>query len=107
MMPPNETDDKAEIWFNELLEKMRYSQDYTICFGHSKKLLNEDGSQKGISIHRPYIRLFSTGVTKMYRSAVLGEELPKVEYTEAEEKELDTAIEKAEKLHLNPKQGDK
>lgn len=99
MMPPNETDEKAEAWFNEMLEKLRYGQDYSICFGHSKKLINEDGSQKGISIRRPYIRLFSTGVTKMYRMAVLGEKLPKVEYTEAEEKELDAKIEAAEKRH--------
>jgi hypothetical protein len=31
--------------------------------------------------------------------AVLGETLPKVEYTEAEEKELDEKIQKAEQLH--------
>lgn len=88
-MPPNETDDKAEEWFNGHLEYLRYGQDYSICFGHSKKLMNKDGTQKGISIRRPYIRLFSTGVTKIYRMAVLGEKLEKVVYTEAEEKELD------------------
>lgn len=99
MMPPNETDEKAEAWFNEILEKLRYGQDYTICFGHSKNITNEKGEQTGISIRRPYIRLFSTGVTKIYQMAVLGEKLPKVEYTEAEEKELDAKIEKAEQLH--------
>ena len=99
MMPPSETDEKAEAWFNEMLECLRYGQDYTICFGHSKKLMNEDGSQKGIAIRRPYIRLFSTGVTKMYQMAVLGEKLPKVEYTEDEEKELDAKIQKAEEAH--------
>lgn len=99
MMPSNETDDKAEVWFNEMLEKLRYHQDYSICFGHSKEMLDADGKQGGISIRRPYIRLFSTGVTKLYRMAVPGEELPKVEYTKDEEKELDAQIEKAEELH--------
>lgn len=100
MMPQSETDQKAEEWFNKMLECLRYSQDYTICFGHSKKMI-EDGKEVGISIRRPYIRLFSTGVTKMYQMAVLGEKLPKVEYTEAEEKELDEAIEKTENQNTN------
>lgn len=98
-MPPNETDDKAEEWFNGHMEYLRYGQDYSICFGHSKKLMNDDGSQKGIAIRRPYIRLFSTGITKIYRMVVLGETLEKVVYTEEEEKELDAKIQKAEKLH--------
>lgn len=99
MMPPNETDDKAEEWFNGHMEFLRYGQDYSICFGHSKKLMNDDGSQKGIAIRRPYIRLFSTGITKIYRMVVLGEKLEKVVYTEDEEKELEAKIEKAEKAH--------
>lgn len=99
MMPPNEQDEKAEAWFNDMLEFLRYGQDYSICFGHSKDIRNDKGEQTGISIRRPYIRLFSTGVTKVYRMAVLGEKLAKVEYTEAEEKELEAKIEKAEKAH--------
>lgn len=99
MMPSDEIDDKANDWFSGFMDFLRYGQDYTICFGHSKKLLNEDGSQKGISIRRPYVRLFSTGVTKIYRMAVLGEKIEKVVYTEAEEAELDAKIEKAEKEH--------
>jgi hypothetical protein len=99
MAPQNETDNKAEEWFNNILKKLRYHQDYTICFGHSKNILNDDGSQKGISIRRPYICLFSTGVTKVYEIVVLGEELPDVKYSESEEDELDKEIEKAEELH--------
>lgn len=99
MAPQDETDIKAEEWFNGFLPKLRYSQDYSICFGHSKDLLNEDGSQKGISIRRPYVRLFSTGVTKIYRIQVLGEKIEDVKYTPEEEKELDKAMELAEKKH--------
>lgn len=99
MMPPNEIDDKAEAWFNGHLEYLRYGQDYSICFGHSKKLLNEDGSQKGIAIRRPYIRIFSTGMTKLYRLTVLGEKLEKVVYTKEEEDALDAKIEATEKKH--------
>jgi hypothetical protein len=99
MAPQDEIDNKAEEWFNSFIPKLRYSQDYSICFGHSKDLLNEDGSQKGISISRPYVRLFSTGVTKIYRMAVLGEKLEDVEYTPEQEKELDKAVEKAERKH--------
>jgi hypothetical protein len=99
MAPQDEIDTKAEEWFNGMIRKLTYSQDYTICFGHSKDLMNEDGSQKGISIRRPYVRLFSTGVTKLYRMAILGEEFPDVEYTPEQEKELDDLIEKAEAKH--------
>lgn len=99
MMPPNETDEKAEAWFNDMLKCLRYGQDYSICFGHYKDIRNDIGEQTGISIRRLYVRLFTTGVTKIYQMAVLGEQLPKVEYTEDEEKALDAEVEKAEKLH--------
>lgn len=87
MAPQDEVDIKAEEWFNGFLPKLRYSQDYSICFGHSKDLLNEDGSQKGISISRPYVRLFSTGVTKIYRIQVLGEKIAEREARVKAEKE--------------------
>ena len=103
MAPQDEVDIKAEEWFNTFLPKLRYGQDYSICFGHSKDLLNEDGSQKGISISRPYVRLFSTGVTKIYRIQVLGEKIDDVKYTPEEEKELDKAVELAEKEHEKAK----
>ena len=98
MMPENETDRKAEAWFNGHMDFLRYHQDYTLCFGHSEKIMEGD-KQTGLSIRRPYIRIFSTGMTKLYRMIVLGETLDKVEYTEEQEEELNRAIEKAEALH--------
>lgn len=98
MMPENELDNKAEDWFNSHMPKLRYHQDYSLCFGHSKDLV-EDGKQVGITIHRPYITLFSTGITKLYQLIVLGDELPDVKYTKAQEKELEKAMEAAEAKH--------
>lgn len=98
MMPPDEIDEKAEEWFNSHFDKLRYWQDYSICFGHSEKMM-EDGKQTGIKIRRPYVRLFSTGVTKLYRIVVLGEDLPKAEYTEEEEAKMDKEIQEAEERH--------
>ena len=106
MMPENKVDGEAEKWFNSHLDRLRYHQDYTICFGHSKNLM-KDGKQVGITIHRPYIRLFGTGMTKLYQMIVLGEELPKVEYTKSEEKELDKAIAEAEKKHQSLMEAEK
>lgn len=97
MGDPNETDIAAEEWFNQFMPKLRYHQDYTICGGHSRS------SENKIEISRPYVRLFITGVTKIYRIAVLGEELPDVEYTPEEEKELDAGILKAERKHAKDK----
>lgn len=99
MAPQTEIDLEAEEWFNAFIPKLRYKQDFSICHGHSKSIIDEHGSQKGISIRRPYIRLFSTGVTKIYEMAVLGKEYPDVEYSKAEEKELDEFIESQEKVH--------
>lgn len=99
MAPNDEIDNKAEEWFNESLLKLRYSQDYSVCYGHSQKMLNKDGTQKGIRIARPYVRLFSTGVTKLYRIQVLGEKLPEVVYTDEEEQELTDKIEAREERH--------
>lgn len=97
MSPQDEIDIKAETWFNEFLPKLRYKQDYSICFGHSKN------GENSIHISRPYIRLFSTGVTKIYRIAVLGEKLEDVEYTPEQEKELDAEMEAAELAHAKSK----
>lgn len=98
MMPENELDTKAEEWFNAMLPKLRYKQDYTVCGGHSKDMI-KDGKQVGITIHRPYIRLFSTGITKLYQMAVLGEKFKDVKYTKAQEQELDKDFEAAEAKH--------
>lgn len=88
MMPPNEKDDKANDWINNLIGKLRLEQDYYIFPGSSKTLRNEKGEQTGISIKRPDIRLYSTGITKLYEMIVEGKELPDVEYTEEQEKQF-------------------
>mgnify|MGYP006921301748 CR=1 FL=1 len=89
MMPPDPKDDLANDWFNSFLPKLRFEQDYYIYPGSSEKLMNEDGSQKGISIKRPDIRLFSTGITKLYEMIVEGKEYPDVVYTPEEETKFD------------------
>lgn len=99
MMPTDEIDQKAADWLSEsVVAKLRYGQDYSFCYGHSKKLMDGE-KQTGISIARPYMRLFATGYTKLFRIAVLGEELPDVEYSKAEEAKIDADIEKAEAKH--------
>lgn len=89
MMPPDPKDDLANDWLNGLLAKLRFEQDYYIYPGSSEPLLDKDGKNIGISIKRPDVRLYSTGVTKLYEMVVEGKELPDVEYTEAEEKAFD------------------
>lgn len=99
MSPETELGQKSDEWINTLIPKLRYGQDYSLCFGHSKDMLDSEGKQKGIQIRRPFIRLFSTGVEKIYQMVVLKEELPDVEYTPEEEKQLDADIQKAEEWH--------
>lgn len=94
-----EVDHKAEEWFNLTLNKLQYKQDYEICAGHSMKIMNEDGTQKGLKLTRPYVQLYGTGVTKLYRHAVLGDELPDVVYTPEEEKAIDEALDRKEEIH--------
>lgn len=88
MMPPDPKDDLATEWLNTYLGKLRYSQDYFLYQGASKPMM-EDGKQIGLSIVRPNIRLYSTGITKLYEMIVEGKEMPDVEYTEAEEEQFD------------------
>lgn len=88
MMPPDPKDDKANEWINGLVSKLRLEQDYYIFPGSSKTLRDSEGRQTGISIKRPDVRLYSTGITKLYEMIVEGKELPDVEYTEAEEKQF-------------------
>lgn len=97
MNNPDEIDNAAEEWFNNFVPKLRYSQDYSICVGHSRR------SENKIEIARPYIRLFSTGVTKIYRMAVLGETLEDVVYTKEEEDKMDKDFEAAETRHAKSK----
>ncbi len=89
MMPPDPKDDLANEWLNGFLDKLRFEQDYYIYPGSSEPLLDNDGKNIGISIKRPDIRLYSTGVTKLYEMIVEGKELPVVEYTKAEEEAFD------------------
>lgn len=91
--------DEAEIWINKMLPKLQYKQDFTLCWGHSKPMVDDDGKNIGIQIRRPYFRLFSTGLEKIYRMTVLGEELPDVEYSGEEDTELNKFDEAMEKLH--------
>lgn len=88
MNPNDKTDDAANEWLNECLIRLRYEQDYAIYPGDSKPII-EDGKKTGIRIKREHVKLFSTGVTKIYRMAILKEELPVVEYTPEEEAEFD------------------
>jgi len=85
MMPPDPKDDLANEWINNLVSKLRLEQDYYIYPGSSQTMRDSEGKQIGISIKRPDIRLYSTGITKLYEMIVEGKELPDVEYTEAEE----------------------
>jgi hypothetical protein len=93
MAPNDPIDDAAEAWLNEqVLLKLRYKQDYAIDIGSSEPLIR-DGKNIGIKIARPYVKLFSTGTTKLYRIAVLGEKLPDVEYTPEEEAKFEAELE--------------
>lgn len=88
MMPPDPKQDAADEWINNLIGKLQLEQDYYIFPGSSKTLRNEKGEQTGISIKRPDVRLYSTGIVKLYEMIVEGKELPDVEYTEEQEKQF-------------------
>lgn len=89
MMPPNPKDDIATEWLAKYTDKLRFEQDYYIFPGSSKTMRDNEGRQTGISIKRPDIRLFQTGITKLYEMIVEGVEYPDVVYTEEEEKRFD------------------
>lgn len=86
MMPNDPKDDKANEWMNTLMDKLRFEQDYYVFPGSSKTLRDSEGNQTGISIKRPDIRLYSTGITKLYEILVEGKEYENVIYTPEEEK---------------------
>lgn len=94
MMPPDPKDDLAHEWFSGLTSKLRFEQDYYIYPGSSKTIRDNEGKQTGISIKRPDVRLYSTGLTKLYEILVEGKELPDVVYTPEEEKRFDENFEK-------------
>jgi len=85
-MPHDPKDDIANEWFNELLAKLRFEQDYYIFPGTHKDMLDKDGEKEGIEITRADVRLYSTGVRKLYDMIVVGIDLPKTEYTDLETK---------------------
>lgn len=93
MMPHDPKDDAAAEWLNGLLGKLRFEQDYYIFPGSSENMMEGD-KQVGISIKRPDIRLYSTGVRKLWDMVVNGVELPDVVYTEEEEKRFDENMRK-------------
>lgn len=94
MKPHDPKDDLASEWINKLLAKLEFEQDYYIYPGSSESIVDESGKKTGISIKRSDVRLYSTGVTKLYGMIVEGKELPDVEYTEAEEKQFDDNMKK-------------
>lgn len=94
MKPHDPKDDQANEWFNNLLAKLDFEQDYYIYPGSSEPLLDEAGKNIGISIKRPDVRFYSTGITKLYEMLVENKELPDVEYSEEQEKEFDKKMRK-------------
>lgn len=88
MMPPDPKDEIANEWFNGLMQKLRFEQDYYIYPGSSEKMMDGD-KQIGLSIKRADVRLYSTGIRKLHDMLVDGVELPDVEYTKEEEAKFD------------------
>lgn len=94
MMPPDPKDDLANEWFSSFLPKLRFEQDYYIYPGSSENMVNAKGEQTGISIKRADIRLYSTGIRKLWDMIVNGVEMPDVEYTPEEENRFDENMKK-------------
>lgn len=88
MAPQTETDNDANEWFNGFIPKLRFKQDYDIYPGEAEPIM-KDGKQTGIRIKREHVKLFSTGVTKLYQLIVLKETWPDVKYTPEEEEKFD------------------
>lgn len=94
MMPIDPKDEAAQKWLDNYLDRLRFEQDYYIFPGSSKIMRDpETKQQTGISIKRPDIRLYSTGITKLYEMIVEGKEYDPVIYTEAEELAFEKAME--------------
>lgn len=94
MAPNSPLQDKADEWFNKFLPKLRFEQDYYVFPGSSKPIFDRNNVQTGIAIKRPDVRLYSTGVVKLYEMIVEGKEYPDIEYTEAEEDTFDKNMRK-------------
>lgn len=93
MMPNDPKDTKAQEWIDQYLDRLQFEQDYYIFPGSSKILRDKEGKQTGISIKRPDIRLFSTGITKLYEMIVEGKEYEPVVYTPEQEAEFEKHME--------------
>ena len=93
MAPEDPKQKLADEWISGYLDKLQFEQDYYIFPGSSKLLRDENGKQIGISIKRPDIRLYSTGITKLYEMIVEGKDYPAVVYTEEEEAAFEKAME--------------
>ena len=94
MAPEDPKQQAADEWISGYLDKLRFEQDYYIFPGSSKVIRDpETKNQTGISIKRPDVRLYSTGVVKLYEMIVEGKDYPVVEYTEAEEAEFEKRME--------------
>lgn len=94
MMPHDPKEDKANEWISGYLDRLQFEQDYYIFPGSSKVIRDpETKQQTGISIKRPDVRLYSTGIIKLYEMIVEGKEYPVVEYTEEQEAEFNKRME--------------
>ena len=61
-----EEDEKALNWFDEFLGTLSEGQDFACVDGNSEPLIR-DGEKVGISINRGYVKLFTTGIEKLYK----------------------------------------
>ena len=94
MAPEDPKQQAADEGISGYLDKLRFEQDYYIFPGSSKVIRDpETKNQTGISIKRPDVRLYSTGVVKLYEMIVEGKDYPVVEYTEEEEAEFEKRME--------------
>lgn len=55
-------------WFDEFLGTLSEGQDFA-CVDGTRKPLIRDGKEVGISINRGYVKLFTTGIEKLYNYA--------------------------------------
>lgn len=93
MAPEDPKQQAADEWISGYLDRLQFEQDYYIFPGSSKIMRNDKGEQTGIAIKRPDVRLYSTGIKKLYEMIVEGVDYPPVVYTEEEEAAFDKAME--------------
>jgi hypothetical protein len=69
-----EQNEEALDWFDDFLCTLRPKQDF-VCVDSTSEPLIKDGKEVGISIQRGYVKLFTTGVEKLYEYAKAGKGL--------------------------------